>query len=306
MNESGEESQLVSTIETAPSAQAGSLLRAAREAQGLHIGALAVALKVPVKKLEALEAGRYELLPDMVFVRALALSVCRALKVDATAIMSSLPGAPAAHIKPTDTGLNAAFRDSGTSSHSKLTAKLLSPLGLGVAFLLLLIGGILAWPTESTTESAPQSVMPPTYSDSADQDKAMQAAAMAGAAPVSPTEPVSAASHAATSSGGVSTPGASAPALVASAKEDLDATPVGQPALLEMTASGVSWVEVFDATGTSKLRKLTAQGDVLRVSGQLPLSVVVGRADQMAVKVRGQVLDLMPLAKDNVARFEVK
>lgn len=306
MNEACDESQMVSTTETAQSVQAGSLLRAAREAQGLHIGALAVALKVPVKKLEALEAGRYELLPDMVFVRALALSVCRALKVDATVIMSSLPGAPATHIKPTDTGLNAAFRDSGTSSHSKLSSNLTSPLGLGVAFLLLLIGGILAWPTESTTESAPQSVMPPIQSDSADQDKAMQAAVMAGAALVAPTEPASATPKATTNSTGASTPGASAPALVASANADLDAAPVGQPALLEMTANGVSWVEVFDATGTSKLRKLTAKGDVLRVSGQLPLSVVVGRADQIAVTVRGQVFDLMPLAKDNVARFEVK
>jgi len=303
MNESVEENQMVSTNETAPSAQAGSLLRAAREAQGLHIGALAVALKVPVKKLEALEAGRYELLPDMVFVRALALSVCRALKVDATAIMSNLPGAPAAHIKPTDTGINAAFRDSGTSSHSKLTTNLMSPLGLGVAFLLLLIGGILAWPTESTTESAPQAVMPPTQIDSADQEKAMQAAAMAGAVPVSTADP---ASNATTNGAGVSTPGASAPTLVSSSNADLDAAPVGQPPLLEMTASGVSWVEVFDATGASKLRKLTVKGDVLRVSGQLPLSVVVGRADQIAVTVRGQVLDLMPLAKDNVARFEVK
>jgi hypothetical protein len=33
---------------------AGALLREAREAQGLHVAALAVAMKVPVKKLEAL------------------------------------------------------------------------------------------------------------------------------------------------------------------------------------------------------------------------------------------------------------
>ena len=38
---------------------AGALLREAREAAGLHIGALAVSLKVPVKKLEALEDVSY-------------------------------------------------------------------------------------------------------------------------------------------------------------------------------------------------------------------------------------------------------
>ena len=55
----------------------GGLLREARQASGLHIAALAAALKVPVSKLEALESDNYEALPDAVFVRALASSVCR-------------------------------------------------------------------------------------------------------------------------------------------------------------------------------------------------------------------------------------
>ena len=46
---------------------AGSLLRQAREAAGLSIATLAVLLKVPVKKLEALEADHFDLLPDAVF-----------------------------------------------------------------------------------------------------------------------------------------------------------------------------------------------------------------------------------------------
>jgi cytoskeleton protein RodZ len=52
---------------------AGALLRQARERSGLHIGALSVSLKVPVQRLEALEADRYDLLPGPVFIRALAL-----------------------------------------------------------------------------------------------------------------------------------------------------------------------------------------------------------------------------------------
>jgi len=61
-------------------ASAGTLLRQAREAAGLHVSSLAASLKVPVRKLEALEEDRYEELPDAVFVRALASSVCRTLK----------------------------------------------------------------------------------------------------------------------------------------------------------------------------------------------------------------------------------
>ena len=54
-------------------AGAGALLRAARERQGLHVAALAAAIKIPQRKLEALEAGRFEELPDATFTRALAI-----------------------------------------------------------------------------------------------------------------------------------------------------------------------------------------------------------------------------------------
>lgn len=70
---------------------AGALIRRAREDAGLHIAALAVALKVPVKRLEALEADRYDLLPDAVFARALAGSVCRSLKLDPARVLPLLP-----------------------------------------------------------------------------------------------------------------------------------------------------------------------------------------------------------------------
>src|SRR3954467_4745083 len=70
---------------------AGAMLRRAREAAGLHIAALAVALKVPVRKLEALEENRLDQLPDAGFMRALASSVCRALKIDSQPVLDRLP-----------------------------------------------------------------------------------------------------------------------------------------------------------------------------------------------------------------------
>ena len=62
-------------VSTAVQLGAGDMLRSARESRGMQIAALAVLLKVPVKKLEALESNRFDLLPDAVFVRALAASV---------------------------------------------------------------------------------------------------------------------------------------------------------------------------------------------------------------------------------------
>ena len=81
----GPASGLAPAGEATPSA--GTLLRQAREDSGLHVATLAAALKVPVRKLEALEADRFDLLPDAVFVRALAASVCRNLKLDPAAVL---------------------------------------------------------------------------------------------------------------------------------------------------------------------------------------------------------------------------
>ena len=54
-------------VADADAAQAGALLRAARQQQGLHIAALAASIKVAPAKLEALEAGRVHALPDATF-----------------------------------------------------------------------------------------------------------------------------------------------------------------------------------------------------------------------------------------------
>ena len=58
----------------------------------LQVETLAVALKVPVRKLEALEADQFDKLPDAVFVRALAASICRNLRVDPAPILERLSG----------------------------------------------------------------------------------------------------------------------------------------------------------------------------------------------------------------------
>ncbi len=95
---------------------AGMMMRSAREAAGLHVAALAVSMKIPVKKLEALEADRLDLLHDAVFVRALAASVCRALKIDAAPVLSKLPLNAAPKLNPDERGINAPFHTHGDTA----------------------------------------------------------------------------------------------------------------------------------------------------------------------------------------------
>ena len=293
------------------SARAGAMLREAREAQGLHIAALAVGLKVSVKKLEALEAGRFEELPDMVFVRSLALSVCRSLKIDPTPIMASLPEPQTSPFKANETSLNTTFKDPAGSSRRGIFAQISTPIGLAVLFLFVAIAVILTWPQQLTPDVgsiASGNTQEPTLA--VDQQEPSAPAATASAteisgsvpatlAPVQPTaqppvvNPVEAASKAvAATSGGV---------VIA----EESAMPA-QSAVLELSGRGESWVEVTDAAGQSKLRKILTNGEVVRVAGQLPLSVIVGRADVVSVSVRGKPFDLTPLVRENVARFEVK
>ncbi len=118
---------------------AGAALRRAREARGLHIAALAATLKVPQSKLEALEGDRYKELPDATFARALARSMCRALKIEAEPVLAMLPrGGGEASLDRVTPGLNQPFRERAASQEPMVSLALLkNPVLLGGAALLV-------------------------------------------------------------------------------------------------------------------------------------------------------------------------
>ena len=128
----------------APAMTAGGWLREARQKRGLHIVALAAMLKVNPDKLQALEADRWQDLPDMTFARALAKTVCRALKVDAGPLMTLLPEIAEFELD-VSRGLNRPFRQSGHDVGFSL-ASLLRPVVWGPAILLILAGLVYVAP----------------------------------------------------------------------------------------------------------------------------------------------------------------
>jgi len=83
-----------------PTVTAGTLLRQSREDHGFKLDVLAHALRVSPAKLEALEADRLDDLPDTMFARALALAVCRQLKMEAAPVMALLPGQDVSRLAP--------------------------------------------------------------------------------------------------------------------------------------------------------------------------------------------------------------
>ncbi|MES2687098.1 MAG: RodZ domain-containing protein [Pseudomonadota bacterium] len=306
----------------APAESAGTLLRQAREAAGLHIAALAVALKVPVKKLEALEADRLDLLPDAVFVRALASSVCRTLKMDAGPVLALLPQTGKPRLDYQQTSINTPFRSPSDGPGPSLWAQVSRPAIL--AGLLLLLGALVliffpavqqqemaVQPLASTPSDAPQlapaRVAPTPAQVQESPSPAVQENPVAAAAPVGgmPAAPAMAPGLSATSA--LLMPAASPAEAPAAPTAQAPAPPVaGANGIIMFTAKGESWVEVTDAKGVVVLRRTLAAGEAASASGALPLAAVVGRADATQVQVRGRPFDLATVAKDNVARFEVK
>ena len=84
------------------------------------------------------------------------------------------------------------------------------------------------------------------------------------------------------------------------------AAPAEASALLSLSFSGVSWVEVTDANGRVLVSQLARAGDVLQPAGAVPLAVVLGDATQVSATVRGAAFDLATFTRSNVARFTVK
>lgn len=304
-------SELPSVPDVPLPASAGALLRAAREAQGLHIAALAVALKIPVKKLEALEADQYELLPDTVFIRALAASICRALKIDATPILEKMPATAVGCLKIDESGINTPFRSPGDGSRLSLLNQLSRPFVLVV--LLLLVGAALlfvfpftppAGPTAASNAEPVAMNVPPVISPPKENQgealvpmpalTASSSLTLAKAPTLAPALPASRA--------------AAEPALGLRSGESSVVVP-GSGAttgLLVLKAHGVSWVRVVNAHGVVQVSKNMVDGEVVGVSGVTPLSVVIGSSNTTEVQLRGKPFDLTGIAKNNVARFEVK
>ncbi len=293
---------------------AGALLRQARQAQGLHLAALAAALKVPVHKLEALEQDRFDLLLDVVFVRALASGMCRLLKLDPEPILARLPSASTVKAPPQNWGINEPFRGRSAGLGSFFPAQLSKPvillglaLLLGAAALIFLPamqqekGGKQADPGVSAGASSAVQEAPgnsqPAVSANPPEMVAIPASAVAASAPASAALPASAPASAPAP--------ALAPVLLPPAATG-GASDASAASIATFSATKASWVKVTDAKGVAVLGRTLQPGESANVSGTLPLSVVISRADAIQVQVRGQAFDVNAVAKNNVARFEVK
>lgn len=291
-------------VPAASGASAGAQLRAARERQGLHVAALAAAIKIPQRKLEALEADRYDELPDATFTRALALTVCRALKIDAAPVLAQLPRIGDKPLPDVAGGLNAPYRErAGREARGSGAAPLRHPLSWA-ALLLLLAAALVMWLPDDSWRAwwpVPGAASAPVATTAASATVASTVTATAAAASAVVDEVVQAAS-------------APASAVVVEVVHATSADPAAASAVAAAPAAGMvvlrssapSWVEVIDAGGQVLLQRVLQPGESVGLDGRLPLRLKIGNAAVTTLQFRGREVDLAPVTRDNVARLELK
>jgi cytoskeleton protein RodZ len=293
---------------------AGDLLREAREAHGLHIEMVAAALKVPPQKLMALEADDIASLPDPVFARALASSVCRALRIDPAPVLAKLPSTQRVSLAEADRTLRTNITSGTPRWNSSGRSSGLPSRGLLIVVLVLLVGAAaLFWLPQSVFDQISASVSRLTARSEADAESApangpASASATGAVAETVPSQAVAPSAPVGQAPAAVAANAPSAPAAVAVAPAAPVATAASASSQqLVFVAREECWITVTEAGGKQLLRRSLQAGETVGLSGALPLSVVVGRASAVDVQVSGKPYDLTPVTRGGgVARFEVK
>ncbi len=301
------------------SPSAGALLRAAREKQGLHIAALAAAIKVAPRKLDALENDRWQDLPDATFTRALAQTVCRTLKIDAHPILALLPVAAALPLEPLGNGMNQPFRDRPGRDGPGFGTAAIRPMVWAAVVLMVAALVVYFVPPDLWTARPPATVAsaPALPAAASAALPASAVAASAAALSASTVAAVDAGAFAPGASAAASGAGASASPLadvpMATAGETVFSAPPAAAAsapaaagLVQLSSSEASWVDVRDARGTVLLSRTVQPGESVGLNGSLPIRMTIGNAAGTQVQFRGQPVDLAPRTRENVARVELQ
>ena len=277
--------------------RAGDLLRTSREAAGLSLEALAAVVKVPVRKLAALEAGRLDALPESVYVRGMVVGICRVLHADPQTILALLPLTPAKPLHQPGAIAPVPFQTVGAESPYGLLDAIAKP-HVRWALALVLGAALLYWWPDiaslSRQVTADAKVLPAS--------QPWVANGTVASVPEQVTGNVSTKSEAV----GDVYPSTALTNAVDQTNAAGKAPMLPAQETLRFKARGKTWVEVTDSMGVVVLRRVLVDGDQAGVGGQPPLAVVIGSADVTDVWIRGKVFEIKSISQGNVARFEVK
>jgi cytoskeleton protein RodZ len=324
---------------------AGAKLRAAREAAGLSVDAVAQQLKLAPRQVKALEDDDWQRLPGRTFVRGFARNYARFVRLDPDAVLALLPApetAPALE-RP---ALAASPRPMGEIPVERVAKpsalRWIIPL-LGMVALAFAAYEFVRAPTQflarfaipglrsdhaaapavpltaTPLADAPTTAAPPagtgntttTLANPIGTQPAASASTTSATIPATPPSdatpaPAGASVPTSTSETSAAAPAPSAAGATMPANAGAGAPTAAAEAPLVLTFKGTSWVEVKDAHGRVVVQMTGGAGMTQTVSVVPPLELALGNAPQVEVSFRGQLLDLSPYTRGNVARVALK
>lgn len=298
--------------ESALTAGVGALLRQAREARGLKVEEVAQTLKLGIRQVEAIEADCWETLPGATIVRGFVRNYARLVQIDSAPLMAKLDGALA---KPADTLAVPETRPESVTTHTISGSRRdrtvvfagLGLVGLALAAYLLMPNDLSALRdnTQSMLDSLSRKEAPkPAETVEPATAPAANAPAPAPAAS-EPVFPPGATPQQIMNPQAV-TPAEAAPAVPSvtpAAPVAPAAVPVAGAPQMRFVFDKDSWLEVRDRDNKVVFSQKLGGGAEQMVSGNGPLSLVIGYAPGVRLFWRGQPVDLAPHTKGDVARL---
>ena len=296
----------------------GAVLRAAREAEGISVGDMAVQCRLAVTQIRALEEERLENLPEPVYVRAFIRGYAHALKIDPAPLVDDYMmrcGRRGAAVEVGQLPNRSPSREA--VFHEPPKNRTLKAV-LFVVLAALVGGGIWAVYTDQFaslhTSSEAQKVE--SGANEAKETKtpaaepAESAAAPSDAAPeTQPAQPSApAAAQAQPAAAAAPAPAASAapaqPAPAASAQP-----PAAAPVLHKVEfrlGAGASWVQVIAPNGrnvvASEMRPQSVQAYEIPKGSRF----TIGNAGVVSLTIDGEVYPLDGVVRNGIARFTIE
>jgi cytoskeleton protein RodZ len=272
------------------------VLKTAREAQGMSVADAASRLRMSTKQIDSLEASEWSKLPGDAFARGALRSYGKLLGVDVTSMLDAIGGfAQAADVRPsaslaTRMPRQGAYGFDSSGRNSWIAWGVLAALAV-VAVGFFYGGDKIAPTTKSSNLSATKAVVTspvpaaPVVQAEAPATLALPSPVGSAVAPASEAAPTSSAVALATA--------------VSAANSAADR--------LELLSDKSAWVEVKNAESKVLFSGyLVANTPKILEDVKPPLRLVVGSARSVKVSWRGQAVDVLSKARDDVARFSIE
>lgn len=298
----GSDEIAVEEMSSTPLATVGEQLAAARQARGLAVLDIAQALKLGPRQVEALENGDWQFLPGQTFVRGFVRNYARMVQIDPLPLMMQLDGVLE---KPVSTlavpeSRPTSMPHTGGSASRRDRAVMLTGGGLVLLAALvyfLLPNDLSAWRenTQSLLDSLARKEAPATPP------------ADAAAPPADPVFPPGATPQQVMNPQALTPADAPPPAVAAEGSAPplnvAKSAPVANAPQMRFVFDKESWLEVRDRDNKLVFSQRLAAGSEQVLSGEGPLSLVIGYAPGVKLFWHGQPVDLVPHTRGDVARL---